>query len=299
VTYAREFRYDGARARYLNRTLDPVAFKIGSIAELDAVWTDYDGDEVYGDYRVTPGYPPTIGPLAEYEPGVWRKVGGVPDYLHNDHLGTLRQTTGTTGSAGTGRVFTAFGERLPGSATDRFGYVGAWGYQSTPIPESQNPDTAFPYLHVGHRYYDPSSGRFLQRDPIGIGGGTNVFSYVDSDSTSDIDPLGLKVLLGGNQRIRIGREGGPPVHQDPPPSQPSTGPTLGDRIIGAAKGGVITGVTGGVVNGIKGGITGGMAGAVAGGVGVGPGVVAGTLAGALWGTLEGFFVGTCAGFMFP
>jgi len=55
VTYAREFRYDGARARYLNRTLDPVAFKIGSIAELDAVWTDYDGDEVYGDYRVTPG----------------------------------------------------------------------------------------------------------------------------------------------------------------------------------------------------------------------------------------------------
>jgi len=190
VTYAREFRYDGARARYLNRTLDPVAFKIGSIAELDAVWTDYDGDEVYGDYRVTPGYPPTIGPLAEYEPGVWRKVGGVPDYLHNDHLGTLRQTTGTSGSAGTGRVFTAFGERLPGSAMDRFGYVGAWGYQSTPIPESQNPDTAFPFLHVGARYYDPSTGRFLQRDPIGVVGGTNVYTYLFNRPTVGVDPSG-------------------------------------------------------------------------------------------------------------
>jgi RHS repeat-associated protein len=181
VAWAREFRYDGARARHLNCTLDPVAFKIGSIAELDAVWTDYDGDEVYGDYRVTPGYPPTIGPLAEYEPGVWRKVGGVADYLHNDHLGTLRLTTATTGALSASDVFTGFGERIVGSA-DRFGYVGAWGYQA---------HADFPFLHVGARYYDPSSGRFLQRDPVGIRGGLNVYGYVRQSPASHIDPLGL------------------------------------------------------------------------------------------------------------
>jgi RHS repeat-associated protein len=88
-------------------------------------------------------------------------------------------------------VFTAFGERQAGSS-DRFGYVGAFGYQSHSIPESPNPDTAFPFLHVGARYYDPASGRFLQRDPIGIRGGTNVYLYVSGAPTADVDPLGLQ-----------------------------------------------------------------------------------------------------------
>ena len=28
------------------------------------------------------------------------------------------------------------------------------------------------------RYYDPKAGRFISEDPIGFGGGTNLFSYV-------------------------------------------------------------------------------------------------------------------------
>ncbi|MEK6536122.1 MAG: RHS repeat-associated core domain-containing protein, partial [Actinomycetota bacterium] len=48
----------------------------------------------------------------------------------------------------------------------------------------------FPFLHVGARYYDPSSGRFLQRDPIGIRGGTNVYSYAGNTPTAAVDPDG-------------------------------------------------------------------------------------------------------------
>jgi len=54
-----------------------------------------------------------------------------------------------------------------------------------------------PLLHVGARYYDPSAGRFLQRDPLGIDGGSNAYDYVDSQPTLAIDPSGLCSRCGG------------------------------------------------------------------------------------------------------
>jgi uncharacterized protein RhaS with RHS repeats len=65
-----------------------------------------------------------------------------------------------------------------------------------------------PFLHVGHRYYDPSSGRFLQRDPIGIRGGSNVYEYVDSRPTRNRDPSGLELPYHGYP------------YEDPPPPEP-------------------------------------------------------------------------------
>ena len=62
-----------------------------------------------------------------------------------------------------------------------FNHVAAWGYQ-------RDPD--FSYLHVGARWYDPATGRFLQRDPIGIIGGPNVCSYVSNSPMTHIDPYG-------------------------------------------------------------------------------------------------------------
>nr|WP_279613049.1 RHS repeat-associated core domain-containing protein [Burkholderia pyrrocinia] len=41
-----------------------------------------------------------------------------------------------------------------------------------------------------HRYYDPSSGRFVSKDPIGLAGGINVYQYAPNP-TGWIDPLGL------------------------------------------------------------------------------------------------------------
>lgn len=186
VQWLREFRYDSGRARYLNRKLDPVT--LAPIAA-DTVWTDYDGNEPYGDFAIVQSGSWFASNTRSYQPGVatidpWTSIGGAnTKYYHTDHLGTTRTMSTSSDFDGGARVFTAFGERIAGpTPPDRYGYVGAHGYQT---------HDDLPFQHVGARYYDPGSGRFLQRDPIGIAGGINLYEYSDSAPTMAIDPDGL------------------------------------------------------------------------------------------------------------
>jgi len=206
VSYAREFRYDGARQRYLNRELDPVALQSrGTLVAVQDTWTDYDGGDAYGDFLVdydtgaahnTRSYEPGMATFGWYDDGISELP--VPDastvaYLGTDLIGTTRHMTDVNNAVIDPVVYTAFGERIDGT-NHRYGYAGAWGYQSHSFGEvgpPLDPDTVFPYLHVGARYYDPATGRFLQRDPIGVRGGLNLYLYAGANPLIFVDPDGL------------------------------------------------------------------------------------------------------------
>jgi RHS repeat-associated protein len=48
-----------------------------------------------------------------------------------------------------------------------------------------------------NRYYDPSTGRYTQPDPLGEAGGFNPFNYVSGNPISSSDFFGLQAAMGG------------------------------------------------------------------------------------------------------
>jgi RHS repeat-associated protein len=42
-----------------------------------------------------------------------------------------------------------------------------------------------------YRDYDPATGRYVESDPMGLGGGVNTYAYVSDKPLLSADPLGL------------------------------------------------------------------------------------------------------------
>jgi RHS repeat-associated protein len=79
------------------------------------------------------------------------------------------------------------------SAPGSFGYTG----------QRIDPETNGLYYYRA-RHYSPAWGRFLQTDPIGYGGGANLYAYVGNDPLNGTDPLGLytfQIGLAGSGNI--------------------------------------------------------------------------------------------------
>jgi len=56
-------------------------------------------------------------------------------------------------------------------------------------------------VYYGYRYYDPGTGRWPNRDPLGEEGGMNLCGFVANDAIGAVDPLGLATysLSAGKQ----------------------------------------------------------------------------------------------------
>jgi RHS repeat-associated protein len=56
---------------------------------------------------------------------------------------------------------------------------------------SKYTDDESDFLYYGYRYYNPSTGRWLSRDPIGVRGGRNLYAFTQNNSVNRVDPHGL------------------------------------------------------------------------------------------------------------
>lgn len=130
-------------------------------------------------------------------------------YIHADHLGTPRQVTHSVTNAVVWEWFgEPFGTSVPDEDPGRTGkkFTLNLRYAGQYFDKESN------LFHNGFRDYDPQIGRYLESDPIGLGGGINTYSYVGGNPISRVDPFGedwrntagqvavcIACLFGGNR----------------------------------------------------------------------------------------------------
>ena len=74
--------------------------------------------------------------------------------------------------------YTPYGASTGGLSGTAFGYTGyRWDSETNPY-------------HTQTRSYDPAMGRFILTDPIGYGGGRNLYAYTEGDPLNHADPQG-------------------------------------------------------------------------------------------------------------
>ena len=111
--------------------------------------------------------------------------GGDAHYYHYDHLGSTIALTNAQGEIAAAYAYDPFGclvSRPAPEISQPFTYVGRFGVQ----------DDGDSLFYMRNRHYNAHTGRFLQKDPIGIEGGINLYAYVWNNPVNLIDPDGLQ-----------------------------------------------------------------------------------------------------------
>lgn len=163
---------NGRATRYVN---DPTRNVTQVLLELDDAGT------------VTRSYVYGLDRLSHQSPGQ-----SSPVYYLTDALASTVGLLDRSGIPLADFEYTAFGALAPGTmprapplAATEFLFNG----------ERRDLETDLIYLRA--RYYDPTTGRFLAKDPGGFDDGPNAYLYVGNNPVNEIDPLGLARVSSG------------------------------------------------------------------------------------------------------
>jgi RHS repeat-associated protein len=101
-------------------------------------------------------------------------------YYHHDQLGSTRAMTNSSGAVAATYTYDAYGRQIAstGTVTNSFGYAG----------EYRDSESGLIYLRA--RYYDPTTGQFVNRDPIEALT-RDAYGYAGNNPLNFTDPSGL------------------------------------------------------------------------------------------------------------
>ena len=163
------YRYDGLGNRVARIENSVEKRYVGGLAETDA------------SGNITAYYVYGLGLISKITPS------NQSYFYHFDGLGSTVGISDLTGSVVNKYAYDAFGKVLSQDEgiPNPFKYVGGFGVM----------DEGNGILYMRARYYDPEVGRFISKDPIGLAGGLNQYTYVVSNPVNLTDPNGLEPLI--------------------------------------------------------------------------------------------------------
>ncbi|WP_085339563.1 RHS repeat domain-containing protein [Aquidulcibacter paucihalophilus] len=115
------------------------------------------------------------------------EANGAVSYMHTDRQASVVAITDAAGNVVSRRGYGSYGEtdgaQQVGTGSHPFGYTGRrW-----------DPDLGIYYYRA--RWYDPTTGTFLQTDPIGSLDYINLYAYVGLEPGNATDPTGMDSFL--------------------------------------------------------------------------------------------------------
>ncbi len=158
------------------------------------------GKQVAGKFARAWLYQDALRPVAEitdtgsFSQFVYAGASNSPDFMLRsgvafrfvkDHLGSVRfVVNATTGVVAQALEYDDFGTVMRDTAPgfQPFGFAGGL----------YDADTGL--VRFGTRDYDPTVGRWTSKDPIGFGGGSNLYAYCGNDAINRVDPDGKRPL---------------------------------------------------------------------------------------------------------
>lgn len=217
------YRYNGAGERVYRSGSDEV---VHTVFDPAGHWIgDYDANGIAVQQAIW---------LGDLPVGLVRNAGSALDlhYVEADALGTPRVVIDPDRDVAVWRwalTDEAFGETEPEQDPD--------GDDTLFVLDLRYPgqqyDSATGFNYNYFRDYDPSTGRYSQSDPIGLGGGISTYGYVGGNPMIEIDPFGLA------QPARI-PTGTPSFPRAPGRFTPPNLPPANDPFYGPARGVGIT-----------------------------------------------------------
>lgn len=186
-TLVREYRYNG-RGERVARIITPSPVN-------DQIVVYDEAGRLIGEYLKNGTRLREIVWLDDVPVAVLGNHGGsTHQYVLTDHLGTPRAIVHPASNAILWRwdlTPSAFGDHA--AQTDPDGNGTAYTFNLRYPGQYYDEDTGLHYNYF--RDYDPTTGRYLQSDPIGLAGGASTYGYVGGDPLSFVDLFGLKKVV--------------------------------------------------------------------------------------------------------
>lgn len=125
------------------------------------------------------------------------KVGSndlVTTYIHTDHLNTPRTATNRAKAVVWNWLSDAFGDGLANNDVDGNGELIKVGLRFPGQIFDAESNNHYNYF----RDYNPTLGRYIESDPVGLSGGFNTYLYVEANSINLLDFYGLRSVGGSS-----------------------------------------------------------------------------------------------------